>query len=46
MVETEVPSDEAFATVLLALAAAGNIKTESLRAFSEAEFRNIVSSLP
>jgi uncharacterized protein with GYD domain len=42
----EAPDDASFAKALLALTAAGNIQTETLRAFTEDEFRSIVSSLP
>jgi uncharacterized protein with GYD domain len=46
ILETEAPSDEAFAAVLLAIGSGGTITTESLRAFSEKEFREIVGKLP
>jgi uncharacterized protein with GYD domain len=46
IVEAEAPTEEAFAAVLLAIASGGTIATETLRAFSEAEFRSIVGSLP
>ena len=42
----EAPSDEAFAKVMLAIASAGAIKTETLRAFTEEEYRKLISSLP
>ena len=41
----EAPSDEAVAKVALALGSKGNVKTTTLRAFTEAEFRDIVGSL-
>jgi len=43
---SEAPSDETYAATLLALAAAGAIRTETLRAFSEADFRKIVAAIP
>jgi uncharacterized protein with GYD domain len=43
---TEAPSDEAHARVVLGLAAAGNVRTETLRAFTEEEYRDIVAGLP
>ena len=43
---TEAPNDDAIAKVALASASKGNIKTETLRAFTEAEYRKIVGSLP
>jgi uncharacterized protein with GYD domain len=46
VVEAEAPSDEAFATMMLAIAQGGTITSESLRAFSEAEFRGIVGAMP
>lgn len=46
VVVAEGPDDETVARVLLAIASAGNIKTETLRAFTEEEFRRIVAGLP
>jgi len=43
---TEAPSDDAVAKVALATASKGNVKTETLRAFTEDEYRKIVASLP
>lgn len=42
---SEFPSDEACAKFTLSTGALGNISTETLKAFSEAEFRKIVGSL-
>jgi len=42
----EAPDDASFAKALLSLTGAGNIQTETLRAFTEDEYRSIVSSLP
>lgn len=42
----EAPNDEAAAKVALALGALGNVRTETFRAFPEADFRKIVGSLP
>jgi uncharacterized protein with GYD domain len=42
----EAPSDKAYAVTILALAAGGAIRTESLRAFTEDEYREIITSLP
>lgn len=42
---SEAPSDEAFAKTMLALASAGAVKTETLRAFTEDEYRKLISSL-
>jgi uncharacterized protein with GYD domain len=42
----ELPGDEALAKVALALAAQGGVRTETLRAFKEDEYRKIIGSLP
>jgi uncharacterized protein with GYD domain len=42
----EAPDDTALAKVLLALAAQGNIISETCRAFTEDEYRKIVGGLP
>lgn len=42
----ELPGDEALAKVALTLAAQGNVRTETLRAFKEDEYRKIIGSLP
>jgi len=46
VVIAELPNDEAVATIALGLGAAGNIRTETSRAFTEAEYRKIVATLP
>jgi uncharacterized protein with GYD domain len=42
---TEAPNDETVAKVSLGLASLGNVRTETMRVFSEEEFRKIVGSL-
>ena len=42
----EAPNDEALAKLALSLGAQGNIRTETLRAFTEDEFRKLVSEVP
>lgn len=42
----ELPNDEAAARVALASGAMGNVRTETLRAFSEDEYRKIIAALP
>jgi uncharacterized protein with GYD domain len=42
----ELPDDTALAKLALALGAQGNVRTETLRAFNETEYRRIVSELP
>jgi uncharacterized protein with GYD domain len=43
---SEFPDDEAAAKFMLATAAAGNITTQTLKAFTEAEYRKICGSIP
>ena len=43
---SEAPNDEVYAGISLAIGARGRIRTESLRAFTEDEFRSIVAGLP
>ena len=43
---SEAPDDLAAAKVALAVGSAGNVSTETLRAFSEDEYREIVAALP
>jgi uncharacterized protein with GYD domain len=42
---SEFPSDEACAKFALSASALGNISTETLKAFPEAEYRKIIGSL-
>lgn len=46
IVISEFPNDEALAKVALGGASQGYIRTETLRAFSEEEYRKILTSLP
>jgi uncharacterized protein with GYD domain len=46
IVITEAPNDEVGAKFALAIGAQGNVRTETLRAFTEDEYRKIVSGLP
>ncbi len=46
VVISEAPNDEAGAKVCLAIGAKGYVRTETLRAFTEDEYRKIVSALP
>ena len=43
---TEFPDSEAAAKFSLTLGSMGNVRTTTLQAFDEAQFRDIVSSLP
>jgi uncharacterized protein with GYD domain len=40
------PDDEAVAKLALSLCSAGNVHTETLRLFSESEFRKMMTALP
>jgi uncharacterized protein with GYD domain len=42
---SEAPNDEAYAKIMLAVSSAGAVQTETLRAFTEDEYRKITSSL-
>jgi uncharacterized protein with GYD domain len=42
----EAPNDETMAKIAFGLGSLGNIRTETLRAFSEDEYRKIVAGLP
>jgi uncharacterized protein with GYD domain len=41
----EAPDDETYAKAVLGLGAQGNVSTETLKAFSEDEYRKIIGSL-
>ena len=41
----EAPDDAAYAKVMLVLGSKGGVRTETLRAFPEDEFRNIVAAV-
>jgi uncharacterized protein with GYD domain len=43
---SEAPDDAAVAKAALAVGSAGNVTTETLRAFTEDEDREIVAALP
>lgn len=42
----EAPNDDVVAYLLLAIGAAGNIQTETFRAFAEGEYRKLIANLP
>ena len=42
----EAPDDETYTRIVLAISAQGNVRTTSLRAFTEDEFGRIVAALP
>ena len=41
----DAPDDEAYASAMLQLGSQGNVQTETLKAFSEADYRKIIGSL-
>ena len=43
---SEAPNDETVAKVALILGGAGAVRTETFRAFTEKEYRDIIASLP
>ena len=42
----EAPNDEAVARFVLTLGSAGNVRTMTLKGFTEREYREIIGSLP
>lgn len=46
VVVTELPSDEAAAKLALKLGSLGNVRTTTLKAFTEPEYRTIIAELP
>jgi len=46
VVISEAPDDETAAKVALAIGSKGAIRTETLRAFPEDEYRKIIAALP
>lgn len=45
VIPVEAPDDQAVAKIALSLGALGNIRTTTLRAFSEADFREFVKAI-
>jgi len=43
---SEAPDDETVAKIALATGALGNVRTETLKAFTEEEYRQIIAGLP
>ena len=46
VVISEAPNDEAYATTMLAIGAAGAVRSETLKAFTEEEYKKIIAALP
>ena len=43
---SEAPNDETYAVTMLAIGAAGAVRSETLKGFTEEEYRNIIASIP
>ena len=43
---SEAPDDATYAKIILAIASKGAIQTETLRAFTEDEYRSIIADMP
>jgi len=46
VVVADMPNDEAVARFVLATGMLGNVRTETLKAFTEDEYRKIITALP
>ena len=46
VVISEAPDDETVAKVALSIGSQGNVRTETLRAFTEDEYRKLIAELP
>jgi uncharacterized protein with GYD domain len=46
VVITEGPNDEAVAATLLAIGSGGNVRTETMKAYPEAQAREIIAKIP
>jgi uncharacterized protein with GYD domain len=46
VIVSEAPNDKAIAKVALATASKGGVKTETMRAFTEDEYRKIIAAMP
>ena len=46
VVVSEAPNDEACAATLLAVSAAGAVRSETLKAFTEEEYKKIIAAIP
>ena len=46
VVVVDLPNDEAAAKFVLTIGAAGNVRTTTLKAFTESQYRKIIAALP
>ena len=42
----DAPDDEAYANIAITTASKGSVRTETMKAFTEEQFQNIVSKIP
>ena len=42
---SEAPNDEAYAKMVLSIGSSGNVSTETMKAFTEEEYRKVIASL-
>lgn len=45
VIVVDAPNDDAFAKLALSIAKGGNVRTETLKAFDEAQYRDIIASI-
>jgi uncharacterized protein with GYD domain len=46
VVISEAPNDEAYAATMLAIGASGTVRSETLKAFTEDEYRKVIAAIP
>ena len=46
VVISEAPDDLAYSTTMLAICASGAVRSETLKAFTEEEYRKIIAAIP
>ncbi len=46
IIVSEAPNDEAIAKVALATGSKGSVRSETVRAFTEGEYRKVIAALP
>ena len=46
VVVSEAPNDEAYAATMLAIGSAGAVRSETLKAFTEDEYKKIIAAIP
>ena len=46
VVVIEAPSDEVASAVLLAIGSGGNVRTETMKAYPEAQYRELIAKMP